>query len=310
MLKSIWVAVLFLCTNFSIHNAFATESDNKSSKRNIETKTIDSKSIDNQAVPPVTDKEKSEKIADLIEEQSQSISEASNQLFGTDPANKFSLYQPTYFIFGKDNLKLQFSAKYRVAKNYNLYLAFTQVMFWNIYEQSAPFDDINYNPEAFYRFFEHENNFLRSIDLGTMHTSNGEDGEKSRSINRVYLKTNIATTIGRHSLLGELKLQQTYSKDSLNEDIVDHIGYWDLKMIITHLLVWGTTRLDIEYRIFAGKDLINIGQGGRELGLLYNLGSENFNPTFYVQYYSGYAESLLHYNEKVSVVRGGLLLYF
>lgn len=262
------------------------------------------------SVSPPTPHEEQAKLTELKQEQIESIRTASNQLFGTDPSNKFSLYQPTYFIFGKDNLKLQFSAKYRVAKNYNLYLAFTQIMFWNIYDESAPFDDVNYGPETFYRLFEHENSFLRSMDLGMLHTSNGEEGEKSRSMNRVHLKTNMATTFGRHNLLGELRLQHIYSKAEANKKIRNHIGYWDLKMMITHILVWGTTRLDLEYRLFAGKDIVDIAKGGRELGLLYNLGSENFNPTFYVQYYSGYAESLLHYDQKVSVVRGGLLLYF
>lgn len=243
-------------------------------------------------------------------EQNKTITKAGTELFGVDPKNKFSLYRPTYFIFGEDNLKLQFSAKYRVAKNYNLYLAFTQTMFWNIYDESAPFDDINYNPEAFYRLVQNETSFLRSVDIGIMHTSNGEDGAKSRSMNRAMVKTNLATTLGRHNLFGELILQNIYSKAEANKNINQHIGLWDFRMLITHVLVLGTTRLDVEYRIFAGKNVINIGSGGRELGLLYNLGSENFNPTFYIQYYSGYAESLLHYDQKVSVARGGLLLYF
>ena len=100
------------------------------------------------------------------------VHEASKAIFGIDPKNKFSLYQPSYFIFGKENLKMQFSSKYRVAKNYNLYLAYTQVMFWDIYEQSAPFNDINYNPEIFYRLIEGDTKFIRSIDFGYHHTSN------------------------------------------------------------------------------------------------------------------------------------------
>ncbi len=305
MLKSLWTRVVITAATLVNIPAFAVEAETQNSKYNIQTETID-----NQTLPPANSKEERAKIEDIRQEQKENIKEASSEIFGADPANKFSLYQPTYFIFGKDNLKLQFSAKYRVAKNYNLYLAFTQTMFWNIYEQSAPFDDINYNPEAFYRLFENKNRFLRSMDIGMLHTSNGEDGDKSRSINRVFLKTNMATSWGRHNLLGELKLQHIYSKADGNKDIVDHMGYWDLRMMITHILVWGASRLDVEYRLFAGKDVVDIAKGGRELGLLYNLGSENFNPTFYVQYYSGYAESLLHYNQKVSVVRGGLLLYF
>lgn len=251
-----------------------------------------------------------QKAAIVFEKPDKEVQEASKAIFGIDPKNKFSLYGPSYFIFGKENLKMQFSGKYRVAKSYNLYLGYTQTMFWNIYDQSAPFDDINYSPEVFYRLVEGDDKFIRSIDLGVQHKSNGEDGEKSRSMNSLFLKTNFASKINRHNILGELKLQNIYNKAESNKNIVRHMGYWELKLILTHLLVHNTQRLDIEYRFFAGKSIIDIGKGGRELGLVYRLGSENFNPAFYLQYYSGYAETLLHYDQKVGQVRLGLILFF
>lgn len=267
---------------------------------------------DDKSTPTVPDSKSlaSDSTAQLIDPPNKEVQEASKAIFGIDPKNKFSLHQPSYFIFGKENLKMQFSAKYRVAKNYNLYLGYTQVMLWDIYSQSAPFDDINYNPEIFYRLIEGDTKFIRSIDAGYLHTSNGEDGDKSRSMERVFLTTNIATNIGRNNLLGELRLQNIYSKSSGNKDIVDHMGFWEIKLIVTHVMVHETQRLDIEYRFFAGKSIVNLGRGGRELGLIYRLGSENFNPAFYLQYYSGYAETLLHYNSKISQVRLGLLLFF
>lgn len=77
---------------------------------------------------------------------------------------KFSLHEPTYFVFGDDDLKLQFSMRYRLSKNYNFYFAFTQLMFWSIYEDSKPFREVNYRPEVFYRFINIENKVLRSIE--------------------------------------------------------------------------------------------------------------------------------------------------
>ncbi len=238
------------------------------------------------------------------------IEEASSDIVGVNPRERFSLYQPVYFIFGKDDLKLQFSGKYRVAKSYNLYLGYTQTMFWNIYDDSAPFGDINYNPEAFYRLTENNTKFIRSIDLGMLHTSNGEDKEKSRSINRVFVKTNFSSHIKRHNILGEFKLQHIYSKADRNHNIVDFMGYWELKMILTHLITVGQGRLDLEYRVFAGKKVINFNRGGREVGLLYHFGSANFNPSIYFQYFSGYAENLLAYDKKQSNARLGLMLFF
>lgn len=273
--------------------AFSAEADDKSTPT-----APDSKSLTG------------DKTAILIDPPNKEVQEASKAIFGIDPKNKFSLYQPSYFIFGKDDLKMQFSAKYRVAKTYNLYLGYTQVMLWNIYDPSAPFEDINYNPEIFYRLIEGDTKFIRSIDFGYQHTSNGEDGDTSRSINRLFLTTNIATNFGRNNILGEFKLQNIYSKASGNQDIVDHMGFWEIKLIVTHVMVHDAQRLDIEYRFFSGKSIVNLGKGGRELGLIYRLGSENFNPAFYLQYYSGYAETLLHYNSKTNQVRAGLLLFF
>lgn len=252
----------------------------------------------------------SDSTAVILMKPDKEVQEASKAIFGIDPKNKFSLYLPSYFVFGKENLKMQFSAKYRVAKNYNLYLGYTQTMFWNIYDQSAPFDDINYSPEVFYRLVEGDDNFIRSIDLGIQHKSNGEDGDKSRSMNSFFLKTNFAAKINRNNILGELKLQNIYSKADTNKDIVHHVGFWELKFIFTHVLVHNTQRLDVEYRFLAGRSVVDIGKGGRELGLVYRLGSDNFNPAFYLQYYSGYAETLLHYDQKISQVRLGLLLFF
>lgn len=261
---------------------------------------------------PTTDSKSlpTDNTATIFEKPDKEVQEASKAIFGIDPRNKFSLYQPSYFIFGKENLKLQFSGKYRVAKNYNLYLGYTQTMIWNVYDQSAPFDDINYLPEVFYRLVEGDDKFIRSIDIGIQHKSNGEEGDKSRSMNSVFLKTNFASKINHHNILGEFKLQNIYSKADANKYIVDHMGFWELKLIVTHLIVHDSQRLDIEYRFFAGKSVVDIGKGGRELGLIYRLGSDNFNPAFYLQYYSGYAETLLHYDQKISQVRLGLLLFF
>lgn len=63
-------------------------------------------------------------------------------------------------------------------------------------------------------------------------------------------------------------------------------------------------------RGYSGKSIVNVGKGGREAGLVYHVGSANFNPAIYLQYFSGYAESLLHYNQKNNKIRLGLLLFF
>jgi outer membrane phospholipase A len=237
------------------------------------------------------------------------VDQKTNLVLGNNPNNKFTYYEPNYFIFGKDDLKLQISGKYRLAKSFNLYLAFTQTMFWNIYVTSQPFKDINYNPEFFYRLVEDNSKNLKSIDFGFIHSSNGKDGPISRSFNRLFLKTNYATSFDRHSIIGEFKFYDIVTHEDTNYDIKKYLGYWDFTLHFTHLIVHQKQRLDLELRVFAGDKVFNFSKGGRSLGLIYNFESENFSPSVYLQYYSGHAENFLNYNKTSEQVRLGLLFF-
>ncbi len=244
----------------------------------------------------------------LIEQSSLNINVFAKDVLGANKNSTFSFYLPNYFAFGKDDLKLQFSGKYRVAKKANIYLAYTQLMFWNIYDASMPFEEINYNPEIFYRILEDQTNYLRSLDIGVLHTSNGEDGAISRSINRAYVKLNGVRKIDRFNLITLLQFHYIFNRDSQSEHIHDYLGYWDLKMALTHLITHNKQHLDLEFRIYAGKRFFNFDKGAREIGLLYNFESENFNPNIYFQYFSGYGENLLFQNKKQESYRLGLSL--
>lgn len=244
----------------------------------------------------------------LIEQSSQNINSFAKGVLGADKDSTFSFYLPNYFAFGKDDLKLQFSGKYRVARNINIYLAYTQLMFWHIYDSSMPFEEINYNPEIFYRILEDQTNYLRSLDIGVLHTSNGEDGPISRSINRIYTKLNGVRKMDRFNLITLLQFHYIFNRDSQSEHIHDYLGYWDLKMALTHLITHNKQHLDLEFRIYAGKKFFNFDKGAREIGLVYNFESENFNPNIYFQYFSGYGENLLFQNKKQESYRLGLSL--
>jgi phospholipase A1 len=237
------------------------------------------------------------------------IEKQTKEIFGNIAENKFTYHEPTYFIFGEDDLKLQFSGKYRIAKSLNLYFGYTQIMFWSIYTTSQPFTDINYHPEIFYRFVDNEMKFLKSLDFGFIHSSNGKDGLDSRSLNRVFLKTNWATKISRHSLVGDFNFYSIVSDEKNNRDIKNYMGFWDFTLTLTHLLTHGKDRLDFEVRTFAGKKVFNINKGGKSFGLIYHIDSENFNPEVYLQYYTGYGESLLRYNKTSDQVRLGLMIF-
>jgi phospholipase A1 len=228
-------------------------------------------------------------------------------ILGNDSQNKFSYYEPTYLLFGKDDQKMQISGKYRFAKKLDLYFGFTQTMFWSIYITSQPFKDINYHPEIFYRLVDKESNNLKSLDVGLIHSSNGKDGESSRSINRIYVKTNYAAKIHRHSFISEFRIYDVVTHEETNKDLKKYLGYWDFSFKFTHVIIHQSQRLDLELKIFAGNRFVNFNKGARSIGAIYDFGSDHFNPSLYLQYFSGYVESLLGYNKYSEQLRLGFL---
>lgn len=231
-------------------------------------------------------------------------------ILGVRADDKFTLYEPSYFIFGDDDLKLQFSFKYRLSKSFNLYFAYTQLMFWSIYEESKPFEDVNFKPEMFYRFFERDGNFLKTLDLGFLHTSNGKDKIDSRSLDRFFLRSTILTKLNRHYLGSQVKVYKIFNEDETNNDIQNYLGFWDLTIFLTDLLMIKDNALHLHVRTFAGSKVIDFDKGGYEIGLSYRYGNSDFNPSLYLQRYEGYAESLLVYDKKHTEYRMGLLLTF
>jgi outer membrane phospholipase A len=230
-------------------------------------------------------------------------------IFKSNQDEKFTFHQPTYFIFGKDDLKLQFSFKYRAMKTLPLYFAYSQLMFWDIYKDSKPFRDSNYRPEVFYRTLESENSFLTSLDFGYMHLSNGRDKESSRSLERVFVRTNLLAKIeGRH--LGVILQVHKIFDEQQNEQIEDHLGYWEAVFYMTKLFTIDKQHTDLEIRTYAGSKVVDISNGAVQVGLVHHFNSEDFNPALYLQYFEGYAENLIGYDKKRSEIRLGLMLSF
>jgi outer membrane phospholipase A len=61
-------------------------------------------------------------------------------------------HQPTYFISGVPNTKLQLSLKLQLIRNAPVFVGYTQLAVWDLFvRKSSPIRDINFNPEFFYR---------------------------------------------------------------------------------------------------------------------------------------------------------------
>lgn len=229
---------------------------------------------------------------------------------GTIVDRKISFNQPTYFIFGLNDLKLQLSLKSKMTKSTPLYWGFTQAMFWSIYNESRPIKDINHMPEVFYRFLDEKDNSLKTFEMGYMHVSNGKAGIESRSMDRVFLRSNYLSTYNSRNIDFNLMVFSIYSFADTNKDIVDHMGYWDLRIVIFDLIAHDNQSLDLELKLFAGSQITDLNKGGSQVGLIYHLASSSMNPALYLQRFEGFSENLLEYNQRHSEYRLGLLLSY
>ena len=231
----------------------------------------------------------------------------------------FSVHEPMYFLLGVDpgleESKFQFSFKYRLfnSKGYlaekapwvsGFHLGYTQRAIWNLKNDSKPFEDTSYMPEVFYLLPKIDLNVDRisafGIQAGFQHESNGKDGIDSRSTNYLYIEPVMGVHLAGPYYMKIAPKIYTYvaNEDENNGDLEDFRGYFDLEVGIldpegfalnSHLW-WAkegaTIQLDLTYSM------------ARLLG-------KSLNFYLQAQYFSGYAETLISFNERNDAFRLG-----
>jgi phospholipase A1/A2 len=233
-----------------------------------------------------------------------------------------SAYEPLYFIAGTEspNAKFQISFKYRVLNLdgplaravpplTGFHVAYSQTSLWDWEAASAPFFDSSYRPEALYLVenitcAESNDWFRLDAQVGVQHESNGKSGTDSRSLNIVYFRPR--AVFGKHDgfqLVVQPRVWAYVGDLSDNPDIDEFRGYADLRTII------GWER---------GPQLSAIGRLGKDgdhesiqLDFTYPLMGffpKSFSLYLHVQYFTGFGESLLRYNQRDSALRGGFSL--
>jgi outer membrane phospholipase A len=232
-------------------------------------------------------------------------------------------YEPIYFIVGGESpaAKFQISFKYQLLNSdgylagkapplKGLHLAYTQVSLWDLNQPSAPFLDTSYKPEFFYSWDRvvggQSTNWIRlDLQSGVQHESNGKAGFDSRSQNVVYFRPTLV--LGKpDSLQFTLSPRAWVYVGDLgdNPDLPDYRGYMDLRAIV------GWRRgLQLSALGRLGDDG---GNGSLQLDLTYplmTLLSRSFSIYLHAQYFTGYGESFLYYNERSSAFRFGFSLY-
>ena len=226
----------------------------------------------------------------------------------------FSLYKDIYFVGGtvlggkptqyNSDVKFQISFQQRLTKsvlpwNSYLYLFYTQMAMWNVFERSLPFHDLNFNPGiGISRYIIMKNRLIGKATVMIEHESNGRDGEASRSWNKV--------TFGYAAVI-DPRLE-VYAKTWIpiidgqqNKDILKYNGIFQT----------GAQYISANKRWVADVTFVKRQGWNLNFNTILNVGfrlSRKENQFLMLHFYDGYGENLLDYNKYHMRLRVGLLI--
>lgn len=219
-----------------------------------------------------------------------------------------SEYKPVYFDIGtrgQTTARFQISAKYRLFSpsgnrpatwGENFYLGYTQTSLWDLQGDSMPFIDTTFNPSLFWlsdNMWQSENQSWRlGLNTGVEHNSNGKAGDDSRSVNNAYIQPQFNYRFdGGSTLTFAPKVKAYFGVASENSDYADYAGRvdWNLRWaqdngaVVSAMYRQGdqrrrTTQLDFAWPL-------------QRTWL-------NMNGYLHLQYFNGYGETLLGYNQR------------
>ena len=170
--------------------------------------------------------------------------------------------------------------------------AYTQKVWWQIYADSSPFRETNYEPEIFITLPTSSKwdklLDLKALRFGFVHESNGRAKEQSRSWNRLYVGT-----IWQHKTLFT-NIRAWYripESDDDNPDIEDYMGYGDISFIY----LYGKNQVGVLLR-----NNLDFSDNKGAVRIDWSRPLPDFKDSFwYVKFFDGYGESLIDYNRHV-----------
>lgn len=226
----------------------------------------------------------------------------------------FGLYKDNYFTFGvpvghtpnrhNSNVKFQISISQRLTKsvlpwNSYLFLFYTQKVFWNVLEKSMPMTDLNFNPGiGLVKPLFVKNRFIGKLMMLVEHESNGRDGVKSRSWNKISFGANILID---PNFIVHGKFWIPIIDGGENRDILDYAGIYQV----------GTQLYSTDRRFGASVTLVKRRGWALNYNTIIELNYRLFkgeNQYLFAQYYNGYGEGLLEYKKFHSMFRVGIVI--
>ena len=225
----------------------------------------------------------------------------------------FGFYKDNYFILGtstihkpsqyNSDVKFQISLGIRLTNNTlpwgtYLFLMYTQKAFWNVFENSLPMHDINFNPGiGIARPFFVNNRYAGKLSLLLEHESNGKDGDASRSWNKVSL---CASALINEWLMVHSKFWIPIVDGQNNKDILKYSGLWQA----------GFVAYTPSKKLSLGVTLVKRAGWNLNFNTIVDFiwrVSDKTNLNLLLQYYNGYGENMIDYNKFHSRLRLGIV---
>lgn len=226
----------------------------------------------------------------------------------------FGLYKDNYFIFGTSvnhtptktntDIKFQISIQQRLTRSTlpfgtYLYLFYSQKCWWNVMENSMPMVDLNFNPGiGLAKPLFVKNRYVGKVTLMAEHESNGRDGLASRSWNKISLAASIMID-PQVTVHGKVWIPIVDGQN--NRDILDYSGIYQV----------GTEFTSRNRRFTASVVLVKRRGWKLNYNTIIELGYRIFrrdNQFLFLQFYNGYGECMLDYNQFRSRVRVGIVI--
>lgn len=226
----------------------------------------------------------------------------------------FGLYKDNYFALGTDpfhkpnaynsGIKFQLSISQRLTNatlpwGTYLYLFFTEKVFWEIFQDSMPMSDLNFNPGiGWSKPFFVKDRYCGKMTLIVEHESNGRDGEASRSWNKVSLAGSAFVT---EWLSVHAKYWYPIVDGQNNKDILKYSGIFQMGF-----------QLNSKDRRFTFASTFVKRQGwnmnwNTSIQFGWRIHKES-NQYLFFDFYNGYGEGLLAYNQFHNRLRFGILI--
>ena len=234
------------------------------------------------------------------------------EIFLSQP--NFSIYKDNYFITGttlsekptKNNsdIKYQISFKQLLSRkpvfdNVYPFITYSQKSFWDVYRESSPFEDINFNPSiGLMRPYTDKKGRIGYYSLMAEHESNGKDSIASRSWN--FISFNWRGELNNKIFI-QTKVLLPYKVADDNSDLLDYVGFAEV----------GATYVFKHDKLYADLLFKKVGKwdwkGAIQAQIVYRP-FKSSNQYLMAQWYYGYGEGLLDYRKKTNMIRVGLII--